>query len=188
MIIFGLDGVLADIEHRRHFIDPNKRQCCSSLKEICYKCKDWQPDYKAYNEACVDAKPIINAKKVFQLLQRSPTTDDVYIWSGRCESLREKTKQWIDKNIDPALYWNWDKRLKMRPIRDDRPQHELFADWIDENNKDIYPRLDPSALEGTEYRRKDPIEMVFESDPQTLDMFKKRGIFTFNVSQNRGNL
>jgi hypothetical protein len=59
MIIFELDSVLADIEHRRHFVDPN--YFINTFKDsdnfydkewLQRKLIGWEPNYQAFYEAC----------------------------------------------------------------------------------------------------------------------------------------
>ena len=69
MIVFDLDGTLADCSHRRHFVDPrcnpdyeNKPQpfdwtdpTTSYIDHWVNKKtnkEDWKPDWKAFFEAC----------------------------------------------------------------------------------------------------------------------------------------
>jgi len=74
MIVFDLDGCLADCEHRRHFVDVSK----AVEKGIAYEdtycniggiqsngyfltvdpVRRWQPDWKAFYEACDKDKGI----------------------------------------------------------------------------------------------------------------------------------
>ncbi len=72
MIIFGLEGVLADCEHRMHFIENPMNSCencfCSvkigHVEEdyFCTWCKKypakWKLDYKSFYESCDKDKPI----------------------------------------------------------------------------------------------------------------------------------
>ncbi len=191
MIIFEIDGVLADIEHRRHFVDPKKRHpnglfmnesCVDEMGEptgVYFKrdqvtlerTKDlFNPERKAFYEACEKDEVIQPVLDTFiHLTQGEPFNHDVRIWCGRCESVRHKTLNWL---VNMTGYCEdlgyWDRRLKMRPIGDDRPAHELKNLWY----HDLY------ILEG------EKIQMVFESDHESIAMYRRRGIFVFDCRQN----
>lgn len=159
MIIFDLD-TLADCEHRRHFIiDPT--QCGEWKLAEC-----WTPDFKAYNSACVDDKPVESTIKVFHSLIANRCFNELEIWSGRCESVRNKTLAWLMQNDLPTAI-----NLKMRPIGDDSPQGEIFEKFIEDRLSDLGKQIDPE------------IEMVFSSHKPTIDMFKKRDVFVFDCNQ-----
>lgn len=90
MIIFGLDGVLADWKHRRHVVDPSKNLISNGDKNGIYP-NGWQPNWKSFYETCDNDEPIKSTIKVIKgLLGRDyyANDEDVHIWSGRCESVR----------------------------------------------------------------------------------------------------
>ena len=135
MIIFDLDGTLADCEHRRHFVDPRKRECkCGNqLNHICYKCKHWEPNWPAFYEACDQDEPIeptislLNHIFRKQIQESRDHFSSIQIWSGRCESAREKTLIWFYKNGIPT-----NLPLKMRSIGDNTPDGLLKERWLEE--------------------------------------------------------
>ena len=143
MIIFDLDGTLADCEHRRHLVDPKKRSpngsfmCEERGKSGVYVKRDsntyeptneiWKPDWKAFYEACEKDLPIEPVIRIFHSYYRElscPITkqkiDEIQIWSGRCESVRWKTEHWLFLHGFPL-----DIKLKMRPIGDNTPDEVL---------------------------------------------------------------
>lgn len=186
MIIFDLDGTLADCDHRRHFVDPEKN--ANFHLTTIYRNKingrvqdhdserwihinepgvEFQSDWKAFYEACDEDKPIM---PVFSLLKVLAQYSEVRIWSGRDESVREKTISWL-MNKCPAQtrYWNkctWDYILKMRPKGDSTPDDVLKEKWLDETLKD-----------GKQ------ISFVFDDGPKVVRMWQSRGIFVFNCCQ-----
>lgn len=187
MIIFDLDGTLANCEHRRHFITPPDKyncicKCCEECRNTYFTHKNyeidfnskWKPDWKAFYEACDMDEPIV---PVINLLNRYLDNIDIWnqevgIWSGRCESVKEKTIDWLEINIDPTK--DWEKRLKMRQIGDNTPDDQLKEKWLDE-------LIEKSCLEGTD--KNNVIEMVFDDRPKVIRMWRKRGIFVFNCCQ-----
>lgn len=53
IIIFDLDGTLADIRHRRHFVEnPNKKYGLDI--RLSDDEEKWNPDWDAFHKACVD--------------------------------------------------------------------------------------------------------------------------------------
>lgn len=177
MIIFDLDGVLANCEHRRHFVDryhainEARRLSEISLANTSHPQPDsyiWQPDYKAYNEACDKDSVIEPTKIMYEKIAYSAFSARVEIWSGRCESQREKTLKWIIENF----YWpgfNEDylsETLKMRREGDNTHNSQLKEKWLDE-----------SIDEGK------TIDFVFESDVPSMAMWNRRGIFVFDCNQ-----
>lgn len=192
MIIFDLDGTLADCEHRRHFIDPLHPKnlqiedgCiitifpngnCESNRQI----KDFKPDWKSFYEACDKDVPI---EPVITVMERlSPEYEgEMQIWTGRCESVRAKTNYWLMKH-GLCLDLNILKNLKMRPIGDNTPLHELKERWLDELKLgDIVTLKSKENLDIREGIY--PIDFVFDSDPKSIEMWKRRGVFVFNCCQ-----
>ena len=186
MIIFDLDGTLANCEHRRHFVEKPERcespyKCC-----ICKKCEqfnEWQPNWSAFYEACDLDKPIYPSWFIFNGVAQ---WTNIEIWSGRCESVRDKTINWLmNKCPLKPTYWNkesWNRVLKMRPIGDNTPDNVLKERWLMEQcdgmNLDCKTRL-PTA---DSY----DIDFVFDSHPASIAMWRRRGIFVFNCAQKDG--
>lgn len=177
MIIFDLDGTLADCEHRRHFVDPSKRDDCvlwlsgTTKEQWVYHdgCqnhetrKKFKPDWKSFYEACDKDEPIEPTLKVLGHLLSNG--ENVEIWSGRCESVRDKTENWLKKYTS---FGGMNCRvLKMRPIGDSTPDDELKEMWFH----------DAVILEGK------TIDFVFDSCPKSISMWRRRGIFVFNCCQ-----
>lgn len=178
MIIFALE-TLADDSHRRHLVDPNARtDLCFEYAEIDsygisldgkgswhwdHNGELWKPDWASYHAAAELDTPIMPTANIIKLMYGYDYYDnqeDVHIWTGRCKSTREKTEKWLEKH---DIYY---KCLMMRNDGDDIPLHELKEIWLDQNIGN------PKA-----------IDFVFESDPQSIAMWKRRGVFVFNCNQ-----
>ena len=142
MIIFDLDGTLADCEHRRHFVDGTRST----------------PDWKSFYEACDEDEPIEAVSKIFDDLA---VDNEIEIWSGRCESVREKTLEWFCNYIPYS-----GQKIKMRPIGDNTPDDQLKERWLDEV-----------------VRENRTIEFVFDDRPKVVRMWRRRGIFVFDCNQ-----
>lgn len=171
MIIFDLDGTLADCSHRRHFVElwnPKNKKYWPSLDvtpEPSFE-KAWRPDWQAFYEACDQDKPINPVIDIFDSLCRTNFKNNIQIWSGRCESVKDKTLNWLDRYIDIDNIGD----VKMRPIGDNTPDDQLKEKWLDE-----------AIAAGHK------IEMVFDDRKKVCDMYIRRGIFVFDVSQGNGN-
>lgn len=180
MIIFDLDGTLADCEHRRHFVDKSYITCgidCSSKKR-CLEClrkleKD-QPDWKSFYEACDKDTIILPVSfQFYAIREKFGICHPIQIWSGRCESVKEKTIDWLQMHFTRDI--NWLESLKMRPIGDSTPDYALKENWLNGLIWDYYNNPIPHN-----------IDFVFDSDPASIAMWKRRGIFVFNCAQHDG--
>ncbi len=178
MIIFDLDGTLANCENRQHFVDPNKNKNfineVHSVEEIiAFECEEPPPkprwvnkytnekfvaDWRAFHDACNKDVPIWPV--IYSIRHFHNSDNEVQIWSGRCESVREKTEEWLE-NL--SVYHDV---LKMRPIGDNTPDDVLKEKWLDE-----------AIAEGKK------IDFVFDDRPKVVRMWRRRGIFVFNCCQ-----
>lgn len=188
MIIFDIDNVLANVDHRKHFIDPEENENFArwngcdfrGFKEGQFQLDvKWKPDYKGYDAACDEDEPIQAVLDVFiHLTQGEPFNHDVQIWSGRSESVRDTTLKWLTNlsgHTEDIGYW--DRRLKMRPIGNAELVCDLKNRWMFERSKIDTTHRPP----GIKY---DPgIEMVFDSDPDSIAMWRRHGIFVFDCRQ-----
>ncbi len=182
MIIFDLDGTLADCEHRRHFLEDPVDSCwncynaihkgiCVLEDFICDQCGrkpcSWKYDLKSFYESCDKDEPIEPMIEVFNRFSYDIygfPNEEIQIWSGRCESALEKTEKWLEKHLlcfEPH-------QLKMRPIGDSTPLYKLKERWYDLHNVQ-HPRNN--------------IEFVFDSDQESIKMWRRRGIFVFDCCQ-----
>jgi phosphoglycolate phosphatase-like HAD superfamily hydrolase len=182
MIIFDLDGTLADCTHRQHFVEAPEDHCnkCYAFldakraqQEPEYVCECgrtpgmWRCDWRAFYEACdkdVPIKPVITTLNCLLYMGNK-----IEVWSGRCESVREKTQDWINKNTIFSSKYPFE--IKMRPIGDSTPDDQLKERWLEETYED------------TKWRRRTPITMVFDDRPKVVRMWRRRGIFVFDVNQ-----
>jgi len=191
MIIFDLDGTLADCEHRRHFIEPPEDHCglCydflidkdknKDFNQVCLCGRQpgiWKKDFKSFYEACDEDSVIQQVQETFISMLHEPYNREVQIWSGRCESMRNKTLKWLDdqifSNSESIEYIN--RKLKMRPIGDNKPDDQLKERRLDDYIDSM----------GNQYSHH--INFVFDSDPSSIRMWRRRGIFVFNCCQHEG--
>lgn len=176
MIIFDLDGTLANCEHRRHFVDRSYLEGCDHWHQIpghavdmCDECKikwkAWKSNWPSFYEACDLDEPIEPVWKMFVDRLDMGLKKDVQIWSGRCESVRKKTEKWLMKHLSPIGECEL-PILKMRPIGDNTPDDVLKERWLDE-----------ALAQGK------TIDFVFDDRPKVVRMWRRRGIFVFDCNQ-----
>jgi phosphoglycolate phosphatase-like HAD superfamily hydrolase len=103
IVIFDIDGVLADATHRQHFVERRP--------------KDWDAFF-----AAVGMDPVIEAGRT-RLLAESEHAE-VVLASGRPESTRDATQAWL------SAHGMGEPRLVLRPDSDHRPAADLKADLV----------------------------------------------------------
>lgn len=107
-IIFDLDGTLALIDHRRHFVE----------------CPRDQQNWDAFYEACDKDEP--NQDLVQHLMYIYGLWQNIVIFSGRSMAVHAKTVEWLDKH---SIYYDM---LRMRPEGDFTPDDQLKKQWAEE--------------------------------------------------------
>jgi len=97
-VIFDLDGTMALIEHRKHFVECDKKD------------QNWD----AFYEACDQDLPNPDIIELFRNLTdntKDPEDEkDIYkvlIFSGRSEAVREKTVQWLSRHTCFGVVKMW---------------------------------------------------------------------------------
>ena len=109
--IFDIDGTLANLTHRLHFIEGPE--------------KDWDSFYKA----CVNDTPIYETVELCKTLRMG----NIVVYStGRSEDIREETKEWLWRN---GLHT---QPLYMRKIKDHRPDYIVKEELLDQIIKDFH--------------------------------------------------
>jgi hypothetical protein len=172
MIIFDLDGTLADCEHRRHFIEPLHPKNIDNAEMLSYnaftgelvKAIGWKPDWKSFYEACDKDNAVWPSINILNRMLIDGG-EEINIWSGRCESVKDKTVSWLKDYLDCDA-WFYRDCLKMRPIVDSTPDYVLKEKWLDE-----------TLTTGK------TIDYAFDDRPKVVRMWRRRGIFVFNCLQ-----
>lgn len=110
-ITCDLDGTLCDNTHR-HSLIPSDTSNTSNWEE--------------FNCACENDKPIWNMIEMLRMLQSSGSYSKTIILTGRGESSRQQTINWLNKN---NIHFD---TLLMRPMEDHRDRvafkQEIMAD------------------------------------------------------------
>lgn len=117
LYIFDLDGALALIDHRRHFVE----------------CERDKQDWKAFYAACVDDKPNLPVLKTLTSIEESGA--EIWIWSGRSDEVAKQTQAWL-----AGLFLVPD-RLQMRQEKDYTPDDQLKRQWLLAMNQEDRQRL-----------------------------------------------
>lgn len=169
LYIFDLDGTLADLTHRRHFVERPSLKCydCGGKNwKNCVQCGDldagFKPDWDAFHAACVNDTPIEPVITIFKALGKSGA--DLRIWSGRMETVRLQTLDWLSVKLD--THSGWAERLKMRPANDYTVDHVLKESWLNNLNAEDRARL----------------VCVFDDRQQVVDMWRRNGVLCCQVA------
>lgn len=111
IVIADLDGTIADIEHRRHWLDKDQHQELATDER-----------WRKFFAGCVDDKP---NHPVIETLLALSNDYEIHIFSGRSDEVREATMIWLQYRVPYHV-------LKMRPAGDFTPDEELKRQWIAE--------------------------------------------------------
>ncbi len=105
LVVFDLDGTLADVEHRRHHVTGGKKR------------------WDAFFDACSDDPPVAAVIAAFHAMRAAGHR--VEVWSGRSDRVRPQTEEWLARHgLEPD-------RLLMRRARDSTPDDVLKEAWLD---------------------------------------------------------
>jgi hypothetical protein len=105
--IFDIDGTLADLSERLHFITGEK--------------KDWKSFYKS----CVTDKPIPEVIRIARALKAASYT--LVFSTGRSTDIYQETKDWLENNGLFGIY----ARIYMRPEGDHREDSVVKSELLD---------------------------------------------------------
>lgn len=162
-IIFDLDGTLALIDHRRHFVEKPKGWGQKNQLTQLLGDDDWRPDWDAFFEACNNDLPNPGVVALYKMICRAQFEDldtRVIIFSGRSESVRVKTVDWFKEYKIPTP-----DRLLMRPEGDFTPDDQLKEQWL-------------RNLQAEGYF----VQMVFDDRQKVVDMWRRNGITCLQVA------
>ena len=111
IVLFDLDGTLADNQHRQHLVQGDS------------------PQWDQFFLACGNDRVISPVATMFALCERAGYRN--IIVSGRGEIARSDTESWIRRMLlDSSSKFNMDRDLFMRPKGDYRPDHVLKKEWL----------------------------------------------------------
>lgn len=150
-IIFDLDGTLALDHKRNHLLYlPHDVGCTKQTEDCNCKLRDWD----AYFDACDTDEPNL---PVIQICRALSETYRIVIFSGRSDTVRDKTEQWLFANEI------WSETLWMRDKNDRTQDDVLKMKWMEEYGK---------------HR----IHSVFEDRNRVVKAWRDAGIQCFQVA------
>ena len=129
VILCDLDGTLADVNHRLHFIN-NPDGTKKTRKE-----SDWD----SFHTECINDAPNRDVIEIMESLVLGHNSGcmvcgaverEVYFLSGRNDVVRAETVQWLQKHVHED--WDYDTRLVMRKNGDFRPDTEVKLEMVQE--------------------------------------------------------
>ena len=115
IIIFDLDGTLADCSHRLHYIVPPVNDNGGHVFK-----KDW----RSYFAECENDAPILHTIELLKLLY---DTYDIWIVSGRSDECEKQTRSWLHFHLKNSF-----DKLIMRKAGDFTDDDKLKVSWLDD--------------------------------------------------------
>ena len=106
MVLFDIDGTLADIEHRRVYLNSEN------------------PDWEKFNSMMGEDTPNAPIVNLYLSLWNS-NEYEIEIVTGRGEEFREITQHWLIWNEIPF------SKIHMRPKKDNRADHKIKKEILD---------------------------------------------------------
>jgi hypothetical protein len=113
IVIADLDGTIALIEHRRHWLDKEKHPELTSDER-------WSRFYAE----CVNDQPNLPVITTLRALANEGLL--IVVLSGRSDEVERETEDWLRKYSVPR------NRVKMRPAGDFTPDEILKRQWVSE--------------------------------------------------------
>jgi len=124
--IFDIDGTIADISHRLHFIQTPEHFRADA-------------DWRGFFAACDQDKPILEVITITQVL--ASEGHFIVLITGRSDECKEKTKRWLDTEmVEYDL-------LYMRKEGDHRPDHVVKMELLDQYIAEFKPPKIDGAFE-----------------------------------------
>jgi FMN phosphatase YigB (HAD superfamily) len=172
LYIFDLDGTLADLKHRRHFVERPACRYCGWLKpcdhdkplaeqrELRGERPKWKPNWDAFHAACVNDMPIAPVINMLKMLRASEYEPEIWVWSGRMETVSAETFTWLQ---DHRVRFNL---LKMRPAGDYTPDDQLKESWLHALSPEDRARL----------------VMTFDDRDRVVAMWRRNGVVCAQVA------
>lgn len=158
IVVFDLDGTLADDRGRNHYLHPRHKSECGAPNIVtrfpCASCgvqRDWDGYF-------AEAGNDIPKSKVIQICNDLARWHKIYILSGRSETTREVTRRWLNQN---NVYYD---KLVMRGKDDRTDDHILKLKWVEE------------------MKISQDIICIFEDRQRVVDAWRAAGYTCFQVA------
>ena len=166
-IICDLDGTIADLSHRLHYIKNDNGE----IKE--------SPDWAAFEKACIDDKPIHDVIQIVKLLwsgdqTHNPPIRNLKFFTGRSNSMREITESWL-------------RRYFFRVSRGSKEQEDIYSEFgvtLTMRHENDYREDDQVKLEMMMYfgLKPDDVLCIFEDRQSVVDMWSRHGYRVLQIS------
>lgn len=156
IVIFDLDGTLADDRQRNHYLHPRHYGPCTihyGPDGIC-DCgakRDWTSYF-------AEASNDIPKRNVIQVCKDLARWHKLYIYSGRSESTADVTRRWLRNN---DIHYD---KLRLRGIDDRTDDHILKLKWVEED------------------KISQDIICIFEDRQRVVDAWRAAGYTCFQVA------
>lgn len=148
LYIFDIDGTLSLLGERRKILDETASD-------------RWDRFY----EACGEDKPNIPVLRILNLLIEGG--NEVWLFSGRRESCRNTTLEWLSSHVDLPMWGFYSDRIMLRPNGDSTKDDVLKESWLN-NMLDV---------------DRNRLVAVFDDRQRVVDMWRRNGITCFQVAE-----
>lgn len=154
LYIFDLDGTLALIEHRKHFVERDRKSNFAG-GITC--------DWRSFYAACDQDQPNEPVIRVMETLRHNGA--EVWIFSGRSDEVRDKTEAWLCAHTS-FMSHELHTALTMRAEGDYTPDDVLKKKWLDGMLLDDRERL----------------TAAFDDRDRVVKMWRDNGVMCFQVA------
>ena len=189
IIICDIDGTIANVQHRLHFIkNPD-----GTMKP--YAERDWD----SFNAACVDDTPYEDVIDVLHSLvvgQRvvphrgveriacQEIERKVHFFSGRNESVRTQTVQWLEKHLPITADWSYDDEVRNDPNYN--PDFPISATWYEHLHMRSEGDRRPDTIVKLEMLQaqlfcKEEVLCILDDRQSVVDMWRENGFRVMQV-------
>ena len=154
IVICDIDGTIANLQHRLHFIknpDGTKKK---------------KPDWDSFHKACVDDTPYGDVIEI--ILNHQKCGYRLYFFSGRNGLMWDETVEWLYKHVGER-WWN----LQMREPNDRRPDTVIKLEMM----KSLFTIKDGLQVAMTP----DDVLGIYDDRQSVVDMWRKNGFRVFQV-------
>jgi hypothetical protein len=152
LYIFDLDGTLALIQHRRHFVERERGA------------QDW----KGFYAACVNDEPNAPVIRIMESLRRFA---DVWIFSGRSDEVRLQTVEWLCKHTSFSS-GDFDSAFGLQDVLTMRQEGDYTADDV----------LKRSWFDGMLDEDRKRLVAVFDDRARVVKMWREAGVACLQVA------
>ena len=172
LYIFDLDGTLALIEHRLHYIQRPSLKCydCGGAnRKNCVQCSDldagWKADWRGFFAAVDKDEPNTAVIRTYKFLREAGA--ECWIWSGRSDECMLETKEWLAKHCGTKFgAFAAPEAFRMRKAGDYRDDVVVKSEWLAE-------------IEPPEFNR---LTAVFDDRARVVEMWRNAGVACFQVA------